>query len=270
MHPTSPLLPLRRIKGMLLRHIYALRASPQSLLQLLYWPILNTAVWGFLNTFLAGSTDTKIMTLGSLFGAALLWEFFLRGQINMYFGMLEEGWSRNIGHLFVSPLKDSEWMTSLVILGSIYTCVGILPAIGVAYLLFGYSLWDMGLPVVAFAGCLLMSGWWAGMLLCALVMRFGFRSEGLGWMLTWVFVPFAAPFYPVSVLPHVMQKIAAFLPQSYVFEAMRKLAGTQVFDGGMVLKACALNLLYILVAAVLFRLAVRSVRQKTGLLQVEG
>lgn len=43
--------------------------------------------------------------------------------------------------------------------------------------------------------------------------------------------PFAAVFYPLSVLPHWMQWVAHTLPPSYVFEGMRALLSGGPFPG---------------------------------------
>ena len=49
-----------------------------------------------------------------LLAAVLLWDVMFRGQLGVSVSFLEEMWSRNLGHLFVSPLRPYEWVLSLL------------------------------------------------------------------------------------------------------------------------------------------------------------
>ncbi len=48
---------LRRIGAMILRYAYLLRSSGIRLLELIYWPFLQMLTWGFLQQYLAGTTN---------------------------------------------------------------------------------------------------------------------------------------------------------------------------------------------------------------------
>ena len=45
---------------------------------------------------------------GVLLAGVLLWEMLFRGQIGLALSFLEEMWARNLGNLFVSPLRPVE------------------------------------------------------------------------------------------------------------------------------------------------------------------
>ena len=65
---------LRRIWGLLYRHLALYRGSWPRLLELTYWPILNMCIWGFTASFLAARTGNALAVAGGmLLAAVLLW-----------------------------------------------------------------------------------------------------------------------------------------------------------------------------------------------------
>ena len=50
-----------------------------------------------------------------LLGGALLWEITLRAQMGMTFSFMEEIWSRNLGHLSVTPLRPWELFVGKIV-----------------------------------------------------------------------------------------------------------------------------------------------------------
>ena len=107
--------PLRRIWALLYRHLALYRRSWPRLLELAYWPTLQLCIWGFTATFFAARLGNPgAVAFGVLLGGVLLWEIALRSQMGVAIGFLEEIWSRNLGHVFVSPLRPWELMAALI------------------------------------------------------------------------------------------------------------------------------------------------------------
>src|SRR5690348_11055391 len=106
----------RRIWGLMYRHLALYRRSWPRLLELMYWPILQMCIWGFTASFLATRMggNPAIMAGGLLLSGVLLWEVTLRSQMGMSISFLEEMWSRNLGHVFVSPLRPFEMIAALI------------------------------------------------------------------------------------------------------------------------------------------------------------
>src|ERR1700732_3167958 len=63
----------RRIGALMLRHVYLLRSSWTRLAELIYWPLVQMLMWGFLQTYLNGQTGFAARAGGTLIGAILLW-----------------------------------------------------------------------------------------------------------------------------------------------------------------------------------------------------
>jgi ABC-2 type transport system permease protein len=237
---------------------------------MIYWPIVNMATWGFVSLYLIRKfTNADITLVGmALMGGVLLNEMFLRVIFNMLMLFLEEVWSRNLGHLFASPLKLAEYIAGLMLTSLVRTALALTPAIILARYLFGYSLFHLGTPLFAYIPLLAINGCWYGLLIVALLLRYGLAAEWLAWMSTWLFVPLVAPYYPVSVLPDWLQAISYALPATYVFESMKALVAQHEVHTEYLWKALGLNLVYFAAASIILTRAYRGARARGGLLQM--
>jgi len=114
--------------AMLLRYLYILRSSWPRTLELLYWPTLQVLIWGFMSQFFVQNSSYIARAFGVLLGAVMLWDLMFRSQLGLTISFLEEMWSRNLGHLFVTPLRAYEWVASLLTMSAIRAIFGIVPA----------------------------------------------------------------------------------------------------------------------------------------------
>jgi ABC-2 type transport system permease protein len=85
-----------------------------------------------------------------------------------------------------------------------------------------------------------------------------------------LFQPFSAVFYPVQVLPALLQRVAWLLPTTYAFEGMRAVLSGHAPPWGFVGWAFAMNAVLFGIAAGVFA-RVMWVARETGLLmRAEG
>jgi ABC-2 type transport system permease protein len=260
---------LRRIWGLIYRHLALYRRSWPRVLELMYWPVLQMVVWGFVTAYLAGvQTNTASLAAGMLLGGALLWEVALRSQMGFSISFLEEIWSRNLGHIFVSPLRPRELVAGLMAMSLIRVVVGVTPAVLLAWLLYAFGLFAMGPVVVAFLVALLLMGWAVALGVTSLLLRFGAGAETLAWSVLFGLTPFACVFYPVSVLPGWLQPVALALPAAHVFEGMR----TALLEGGIAWghlgAAFALDGLWLAAMALVFMRQFQAARVRGALLNI--
>ena len=258
----------RRIWGVVYRHLCLYRASWPRLLELIYWPTLQMCIWGFTTSYLVGRGGSPAAIAGgALLGGVLLWEVTLRSQMGVAITFLEELWSRNLGHLFVSPIRPWELLAAQVVVSVLRTLFGVLPAALLAWVLYSFDLFAMGPVLVLFFLNLMVMGWWIAFGVVSLILRHGLGAEMLAWSVTFGLAPLSAVFYPVSVLPAAIRPIALALPSTHVFEGMRAaLAGGVRWDH--LAAAAGLNVLWMLAAAVLFAWQFRRARQRGALLNL--
>ena len=91
-----------------------------------------------------------------------------------------------------------------------------MPASLLAIVFYHYSIYTLGLPLIAFFVNLMVMGWGIGLFVSALVLRFGLGAESMAWFLIFAIAPFSGIYYPVSALPEWLHPIAWALPSSYV------------------------------------------------------
>jgi ABC-2 type transport system permease protein len=257
-----------RIGAMLLRYLYLLRSSWPRALELIYWPAIQMVLWGFTSQFLMTNSSYVARAGGVLLAAVMLWDVMFRGQLGVSMSCLEELWSRNLGHLFVSPLRPYEWMIALLTMSLVRVAIGVVPAALLAIPLYHYSIFTLGLPLLAFFVLLLLMGWGLGLVIDALLLRHGLGAESLAWLAVFLLAPASAVYYPLSVLPEWLQYFAFFLPSAHVFEGMRAVMFDHVFRLDHFLIAAVLDALYIVLGGIVFLRAFRQARQRGALLQM--
>ncbi len=241
-----------RVGAMVMRYWYLLRGSWPRILELAYWPTMQVILWGFLTTYLAQNSTLFVQAFGVLLSAVLLWDVLFRGQLGVSISFLEEMWSRNLGHLLVSPLRPYELLISLMTISLIKTLIGIVPASLLAYALFDYSIYTLGLPLIGFFFNLIVMGWALGLVMSGLVLRYGLGAESLAWVAVFALAPLSAIYYPVAVLPEWLQPFTLALPASHVFEGMRAILIDGVYRPDLMWAAAGLNVLYLIAGSVAF------------------
>ncbi len=259
----------RRIWGLMYRHLALYRRSWPRLLELTYWPTLQLCIWGFTASFFAARLGSNgAVTIGLLLGAVLLWEIALRSQMGVAVGFLEEIWSRNLGHVFVSPLRPHELVTALIAISILRTAVGIIPAAVLAWALYAFNILSLGPVLFLFVINLMAMGWWVSLGVVSLILRHGAGAEALAWSVLFGLTPFSAVFYPVSVLPAAVRPIALALPSAHVFEGMRTMIATGAIAWDQLAWASGLNIVWLAAGALLFTSQFRAARTRGALLTI--
>lgn len=258
----------RRIGALVLRYIYILRGSWPRLIELMYWPLVQLIIWGFLSNFLREQTSWVAQAAGVLVSAVLLWDIFFRGQIGFSISFMEEMYSRNLGNLFVTPLRPLEFVGALVTISLLRASIGALPAALLAIPMFDVSIFELGLPLFAFFANLMVMSWALGLFTISLLLRAGLGAENFAWFIIFLLAPIACVYYPVETLPDWLQLVAWSMPMVYVFEGMRHV----LFEGGfrtdLFFGACALNLVYFGLGTATFLWSFRAARNNGQLLQI--
>lgn len=236
---------LRRVYALVLRHTYLLRSSGPRILELVYWPTVQMVLWGFITVFLVSHSSWIAQASGVLLSGVLLWDVLFRSQLGVSLVFMEEMWSRNLGHLFVSPLRPFELGCALLTMSLIRTLIGVGGAALIAIPLFHYSIFSMGLPLLAFFINLIIMGWSIGLLVSGFVLRYGLGAESMAWIAIFAVQPVSGVYYPIDTLPVWLQYVAAALPSSHVFEGMRAVLFDHVFRVDLLLQAALLNVIYL-------------------------
>ena len=113
----------------------------------------------------------------------------------------------------------------------------------------------------------MLMGWALGMIVIALVLRFGLGAESLAWVAIFAFAPISAVYYPVETLPSWLQLVAWCTPSAYVFEGMRSVLIDNIFRYDLLIGAIGVNVVYLFAGVVIFSWSFLGARKAGQLLQ---
>jgi ABC-2 type transport system permease protein len=235
---------------------------------MMYYPTVTMVIWAFVTVYLAPTNNFLKDAPGFFIGAVLLWDVLFRGQLGVSLTFIEELYARNLGNLFVSPLTLPEYIAGQLTMSVLRALIGVGGACIFAWILFRYSIFSLGLPLIAFFANLLVFGWAIGLAMSGMIMRIGLGAEELAWAAIFILAPISGVYYPINVLPVWMQLFARATPSAYVFEGMRDVLLHGVFRWDEFWWAVALNAVYLVLGALVFAWAVRWAREHGTLLQM--
>ena len=264
----------RRTYAIMYRHVVLFRQSPVELAEIFCFAALQMLVWGFTATYIAEHLaspggSSRVLGIGLVAGF-LLWEMVFRSQVAVSNAFLEEAWTRNLTHVLSSPIRPAEFIGGLISVSLVRTFAGVAPAVLLAWLVYDYNILALGPALILLIINLFVMGWWMAILVITLTLRFGAASQGLAYSFTVAVTPLAAAFYPVAVLPGVLQTLASALPASHVFEAMRALAQDGTIRWHEVGWAAGLNVVWLAVASVLMSRQLLVARRKGSLVSIDA
>lgn len=244
---------LHRIYAVFLRHMYNFKHSYDRLSDAFYWPVIDLLIWGLTSKYFISLAPDSGLIMTAVLSGLLFWIITWRGQYEITINLLTELWDKNLINLFVAPLKFSEWVASLIVIGILKAFISIVFASVIAYFLYDINILMFGIYLIPFFFLLIMTGWWIGITIAAIILRYGTKIQTLAWTVTWAVAPFSAIYFPVSILPDWAQKIAYIMPSSYIFEGMREIVFTNSLSMEKIWICLVLNVLYVSLSLLFLR-----------------
>jgi len=238
---------VRIVWALLTKHMYITRKSFDRLADLFFWPVITLLIWGFLADFL--NADYEINLGALLLMGFIFFSFFERGQRDIAVYLLNDFWSDNLQNVYSTPVTHWHMLISLIIFALIRAVFAFIITIFVALVLFQYNL--LTIPPLYFGAYMLALSLFAaalGIFLAGIVFRYGMDFQVLVWSVAALLQPIMAVFYPVTILPVWLQYIAKMVPATYVFEGLRQIRLTGVFDSSSFLYSILLDIILIAIA----------------------
>ncbi len=248
---------------MVLRYVYLHKRSLPRSLEIVFWPVMELFVWGFVAMHIRASAGDALAAMASsLINAMIFWDLLYRSQQGVSVSVVEDIWTQNIVNLLVSPLKIWEWMLATFLYGTLKTLLIVVILTALALAMYEFNLVStLQFYLIPLGACLLLFGWALGLFTSALVIRWGHAAEALIWGVPFLIQPFSAIFYPVSALPEWLRPLALALPSTYVFEGMREVIRTGTMPLGHLAAAAVLDVVYFALAALFFAWMHRQARR---------
>ncbi len=253
---------LSRIQGLMLQELYITKHSLEVVVDLFYFSVISIIVFGFFSTFLsstANSSAAHYFLIGTI-----LWEIVRISQYSISVGGLWNIWSRNLSNMFVAPLSLTEYLTAAMISGAIKALITFFLISVIALYLYNFNIFTLGFANLSlFFLNLMFFAWSIGIIVLAIIFRYGTRIQALAWGLIFIFQPLSATFFPVSILPAPLQTVAYLFPSTHVFEAARASLTNPSIDWAQSGIAFLENIIYFLLSLWIFN-AMYNKSKETG------
>lgn len=241
----------RRIKGVFLQELFHSKRALEVIMDLFFFPLMSIVVFGFLSTYLSGGTN-KLVGHYVLMGM-LLWQIIFITQYSVTVGSLWNIWSRNLSNMFVTPLRVPEYIFAHTLSGVVKATIVFLITSVLSIFVFHFNIFSLGFTdLLIFFVSFIFFAFSTGIIILGLIFRFGNRISALAWGLLPMFQPLTAAFYPVKVLPGILQAVASILPPTYIFEAARASLVSSHLNWNLILISFGENILYFLFAVWFF------------------
>lgn len=261
---------VRTIRALLLKYGFICSRNSFRAMDVFFWPLMDLLVWGFLTIYLLKVNSTGVPAMITfLIGAVIMWNILYRAQQVISVSFLDDVWNRNLLNIFAGPVRLSEYIAATYVMGFVQAIIVLVILSAAAAMFYGFNVFDLGFMFAAFFINLLLMGWAIGLLTTGVIVRFGPPAEALAWAVPVLIQPVSAVFYPVSVLPPWLQPVAKVVPSSYVFEGMRQIMEHKTYDANGLVISFSLNVVYMVIAAIVFRHYFEEARMK-GLLAKHG
>jgi len=242
-----------RIKALILQDIFINLRSVEVLIDLPFFSIMGVVAFGFVTKFLTGQTGhvaASYLLLGMIF-----WEVMRINQYSLTVGTFWSIWARNLTNIFIAPISISEYLVAYILSGLFKTIISINLVAILARVVFGFDIYALGFPnLMIYLVNLLLFSWTLGIFILGIVFKYGSRYAALGWGLMVLFQPLMATFFPLSIMPKILQSIAYTLPPTYVFEAARANLETPAINWNLMVPSLVLNLIYAVLTLLFFHL----------------
>jgi ABC-2 type transport system permease protein len=258
-----------RVCAVLLQEFYITKRSLEVIIDLPIFSFASIIIFGFINLFLRGgdnSVNGSYLMLGILF-----WEVIRVAQYSMSVGAMWNVWSRNLSNMFIAPLSIYEYFAAHIISSFAKVAVIFAASSLISFYFFNFNILSIGLlNLTLFILNLCIFAWALGILIMGLIFRFGTKIQALAWGMIFILQPFFAPFFPVEVMPDLMQKIAFLFPVTYIFEAARESLVKQGIKWEYIFYSFILNVIYLVSSVLIFKYLFRKSKDTGQFVRNEG
>jgi ABC-2 type transport system permease protein len=217
---------LLRIATVVRRHWLVLWRSPHRWFEVAFWPVMDVILWGSLGVFVSQENPTSRAATPYLLAGIILFWTYTQVQMTMSLGVMEETWTRNLLNVLTTAVTPAEYLTGVGIFGLAKLVLAMGTLTVTAGSIYGFNLTAIGWAVIPIVALLVVNGWAIGFFVIGLILRFGQSAEIMTWGINYIVLAMSGVFFPVAALPGPLQPIAAVLPTTHAFGAVR-----DVLDG---------------------------------------
>jgi len=267
--PGKEKMSLSRFRAILLEELYVTRHSLEVIMDIVFFPVMNVLVFGFIAQFLIGSTKSNAGN--ALLAGMILWQIVYIVQYSMSVSSLWNIWSRNLSNIFITPISLKEYLGAHMLSGLLKAIISFIFFGLISIYIFNFNIFNLGIiNLTLFFINLTLFSWSTGIIILGVIFRFGTRIQALAWGLIFLFQPLTAALFPVRILPHILQLLAYLLPPTFVFEAARNSLAKPGVNWEMFFIAVIENIVYFMLTIAFFNYMFKKAKDTGQFARNEG
>ncbi|OPY53358.1 MAG: ABC-2 type transporter [Methanosaeta sp. PtaU1.Bin112] len=194
------------------------RRNVFTLFELFFWPMISLLSIGLLTRFL--KVDSSMVSF--LLVGAIALTILQVAQIDVAYVLLFDMWSKSIKNTFIAPINSYHLVFGAMLFGILRGSVVFFILAMVSRYLFGFNFQDGGLlPLLIFLAGVFSTAAVIGITVCISILTFGQKADVAAWSLSGMILLISGIYYPVEVLPQLLQTLARAIPLTYFLEYYR-------------------------------------------------
>jgi len=208
-----------------------------------FWPMISLVSIGLMAKFI----HLGPQTLGFVMTGTLAAGILQITQLDVGYTVLYELWSKSLKHTLLTPIGISEGVSGTWVIGMIRGLIAFVLLSSAAAWGFGFYLPGFFVTTLFLLG-LFSCAFILGILVNILILSFGQKVEITAWMFAQLFMIICGIYYPIDVLPKILQYLALMVPITHFLEFFRQSYGFKAHTPYPLLSGFVLTLLYILLS----------------------
>src|SRR5512137_2917067 len=194
------------------------RRNVFTLFELFFWPIMGLLTIGLLTRFLSVGQDmVSFLLVGSIALTILQ-----TSQMDVAYVLLFDMWSKSIKNTFIAPIKSYHLVFGALLFGMIRGTFVFAILVLVSNRFFGFNFLAGGIvPVLVFLAGVFCMAAVIGITVCISILIFGQKADVAAWSLSGMILLVSGIYYPIEVLPPLLQTLARAIPLTYFLEYYR-------------------------------------------------
>jgi ABC-2 type transport system permease protein len=224
------------------RNLLVNRRNVFAIFEMFFWPGISVFSVGLLTKFLQLDADTVTFVLIGAIGMNTI----QIAQLDLSYSLLYDVWSKSLRHKFIAPISLPHILIGTGLVGFLRGfLVFVIMSLLCAWL-FGMDLGRPGFTgLVAFLAGMFINAAILGILVIALVLRFGQRAEVAAWAFSYLLFLLCGLYYPVTVLPPGIKELAQFVPLTHFLDYFRHFYGFPLVSSHPLLFGFSQSVIYL-------------------------
>lgn len=256
---------LNKIWAFAARSLLINRRNVFAIFEMLFWPGISVFSVGLLTKFLNLDQNTVTFVLIGAIGMNTI----QIAQLDLSYSLLYDVWAKSVRHKFIAPVSLTHLLVGTGMVGLargflVFVIMGLLSTT-----LFGMDLGRPGITgLVIFLAGMFLNAAILGILVLALVLRFGHRAEVAAWAFAYLLFLLCGLYYPVTVLPPGIKEMAQFMPLTHFLDYFRHFYGFPLLSPHPLLYGFLQSVLYLAASFLLLKFTLQSARKRGILLKL--